>query len=303
MTIEGRLAIVLGAMAAVVMMAFAARHFLGTGPAAEGRPLPELSARVADETGTLTRDQVRDLLGQLEYLELRKNSHVSIVLVDSTEPESIEEFAIKVGEACAERRKGAGDCTLIVVSKSNGHVWIEVGQDLAGALPGSKTKVIVAENMAPQFRAGDWFGGLQGGLRQIEAAVLFGPPADPDAPPSGYDPLEDPWFWALTAAGLILGIGLRWWLHTHGFVCGVLGLVAGGGLLAIADLLLHDVVLGIFGAILLATIAMGLGWFWAYLAINLLLEIVLGAIFGGGGGGGVGGGGGGFGGGGASGSW
>jgi hypothetical protein len=60
---------------------------------------------------------------------------------------------------------------------------------------------------------------------------------------------------------------------------------------------------GIPGAVLLATIAMGFGWFWVYFLFNILFQLLIGALLSGVGGGGGGGGGGSFGGGGASGSW
>jgi len=58
-----------------------------------------LSGRVVDQTGTLSSDDIASLTQTLKSLEARKGSQIAVLIVPTTEPESIEQFSIRVAEA------------------------------------------------------------------------------------------------------------------------------------------------------------------------------------------------------------
>ena len=140
--------------------------------AADGRvPVPQLSARVTDFTGTLTRDQQAQLESQLAGLERDKGAQIAVLLVPTTQPESIEAFSIRVAEAWKIGRKGADDGILVIVAKNDRAVRIEVGYGLEGALPDAIAKRIIEERITPRFREGDFFGGLQASTQALAGIV------------------------------------------------------------------------------------------------------------------------------------
>jgi uncharacterized protein len=134
------------------------------------RALPAV-ARVVDETGTLSPAQQAALAGKLAALEERKGSQVAVVIVPTTEPETIEEFSIRLGEAWKLGRKGVDDGAILVVALSDRRMRIEVGYGLEGALPDAVSKRIIAEVLAPSFRRGDFYGGIQAAVDRMIAVV------------------------------------------------------------------------------------------------------------------------------------
>ncbi|RPH62562.1 MAG: YgcG family protein, partial [Burkholderiales bacterium] len=123
------------------------------------QPVPPLTGRVVDLTGTLAAPQQQALEAELEALERRKGSQLAILMVATTQPEAIEQFGIRVVEAWKLGRaevdgKRVDDGALLLVAKDDRKVRIEVGYGLEGAIPDAYARRIIAETIAPRFRQG-----------------------------------------------------------------------------------------------------------------------------------------------------
>lgn len=275
--------------------AWLALVWLAVLPAAAGAadlvPLPALSARVTDLTATLDATQRGRLEAQLAAIDRSGRAQIAVLLLPTTQPETIEQFGIRLAEAWKVGRKGADNGAIVIVAKADRNMRIEVGYGLEGAIPDVIAKRIIAERMAPAFKQGDFFGGLQAAVAALDQAIGGSAAGTPAAPlpastNQGADQAElFPWLMGAAVAGGVLRslFGL--------FGALLAGIVAGG--------------LGfvIFGSVLAAGIAGVLVFVFSF--FNLMSR---GGGFGGGGGfsgggGGFSGGGGGFGGGGASGRW
>ena len=79
-------------------------------------PVPPLQAPVTDLTGTLTPDQVAALDAKLRSFEQAKGSQIAVLIVATTEPEAIEQYALRVAEAWKLGRKGVDDGALLLVA-------------------------------------------------------------------------------------------------------------------------------------------------------------------------------------------
>ena len=261
-------------------------------------PVPALTAPVTDLTGTLTPDQTATLDQELRAFAAQKGSQIAVLMVPSTAPEAIEQYSIRVTDAWKLGRKGQDDGVLLLVAKDDRAVRIEVGYGLEGAIPDAIAKRIIAEIITPQFKQGDYFGGLQSGVQQVMKLIdgeQLPPPKAAASAGGGVNTTETAFF--LLIAAVFVGSALRAVLgRTLG--SGLAGLIAGG-----------------VGWLLIGSALLGLG-----LAVAAFFAVFSGVRFGGGpgglGGGGFGGGfgggsgsggfsggGGGFGGGGASGRW
>jgi uncharacterized protein len=133
--------------------------------------VPPLTGRVVDQTGTLSADDVATLTQTLRGLELRKGSQIAVLIVPTTEPETIEQYSIRVAEAWKIGRKKVDDGALLVVAKNDRKIRIEVGYGLEGALTDVTARRIIDEIITPKFKSGDFAGGISAGVDRIVGVV------------------------------------------------------------------------------------------------------------------------------------
>ena len=265
--------------------------------------VPPLSGRVVDRTGTLSSSEVSSLDKTLRDFEARKGSQVAVLIVPTTQPETIEQYSIRVAEAWKIGRKKIDDGAILVVAKEDRKLRIEVGYGLEGALTDVTSKRIIDEVITPKFRSGDFAGGITDGvdriLRVIDGEPLPAPvqrPQNSSGLFSDIDPFN-PFLIVLVivVGGLMRGMFGRLFgsLATGGvvaalfwFIAASLALSAIGGVIAFFVTLFSDAITSSGG------VGRG-GWIGGG----------SGGGFSGSSGGGFSGGGGSFGGGGASGSW
>ena len=255
--------------------------------------VPALSAHVTDLTGTLTAEQRSTLEARLQALETQKGSQIAVLLVPTTQPETIEEYSIRVVDQWKLGRKKVDDGVLLLIAKTDRKLRIEVGYGLEGALPDAIAKRIIAEDISPHLKQGDFYGGIVAGVTRIDAVVQG--EALPAPQQTGNDSASiENYLPVLIFGALISGAILRRILGT------LPGAVVNGGLIGLATMVLG-------GGVMLAIIFGIVAFFFALIKGGRSGGFGGGGFGGGGGfssgGGGFSGGGGGFGGGGASGDW
>jgi uncharacterized protein len=97
-------------------------------------PVPALTGRVTDLTGTLTQGQKAALEAQLAAFQARRGSQLAVLIVPTTRPEEIEQYSIRVVEQWKLGRKNVDDGALLLIAKNDRRLRIEVGYGLEGAL-------------------------------------------------------------------------------------------------------------------------------------------------------------------------
>lgn len=142
--------------------------------------IPPLKTRVTDLTHTLSKSEAAQLEQKLADFETKKGSQVAVLIVPTTQPETIEQYSIRVAEAWKLGRKGVDDGVLLLVAKNDRALRIEVGYGLEGALPDAIAKRIIDELIIPAFRQGDFTAGLQTGIEHI-LKVIEGEPLPPSS--------------------------------------------------------------------------------------------------------------------------
>ena len=133
--------------------------------------VPALSARVIDQTQTLSASELQALESRLQTLEEKSGSQVVVLMVPTTAPEDIAAYAYRVASEWKIGRRDVGDGLLLVVAKNDRRMRIEVARALEGAIPDLAASRIIDDQMAPAFRAGDYGGGISAALDQIGARI------------------------------------------------------------------------------------------------------------------------------------
>ncbi|MCL7715100.1 TPM domain-containing protein [Stenotrophomonas mori] len=142
---------------------------MGVAVAQPQAPIPPLDSPVVDTTGTLDAAQRQALVQQALALQQRKGSQLQVLIVPSTRPEDIAQYATRVMEQWGLGRKGVDDGVLLLVAKDDRRVRIEPGYGLEGAIPDAVANRVIQEYLAPPFRDGDYAGGIA-----AASAVLAG---------------------------------------------------------------------------------------------------------------------------------
>jgi uncharacterized protein len=154
------------------LLPFLLALFACVAAAAQGvLPVPELTARVIDQTGTLDAIQRQGLDEKLANFEQAKGTQIVVLLVPTTQPEDIASYANRIANAWKIGRKDVGDGIVVIVAKNDRHVRIEVAKTLEGAVPDLAASQIIEDAITPRFRQGDFAGGLQAGVDQLIARI------------------------------------------------------------------------------------------------------------------------------------
>lgn len=248
--------------------------------------VPPLKSRVTDLTQTLGAAQISALESKLAAFEQRKGSQLAVLLVPTTEPDTIEQYGIRVADQWKLGRKGVDDGALLLIAKNDKRLRIEVGRGLEGVLPDATGKRIIDEIIVPRFKQGDFAGGIDAGIERMIKVVDGEPLPPPAIRKSTSSSFDDNMGWAVMLLVIFSGL-LRW---MFGALLGGVIVGAAAGMVAVW-----------MGATWLIAGGVGIAAFVITLIGVMNLGNLIGSV--GGGGGSWGGGGGGFGGGGASGRW
>ncbi len=97
--------------------------------------IPELWQRVTDLTQTLAEDEKATLEQKLEKFENETKSQIAVLIIPTTQPETIEEYSMRVVEKWKLGREGVDDGILLLIAKNDRKLRIEVGYGIEGIIP------------------------------------------------------------------------------------------------------------------------------------------------------------------------
>lgn len=225
--------------------------------------LPALRGHVNDYAGMLSPEREAALEQQLRSFEQSDSTQIVVLTIPTLGSENLEEFSIKVAESWKIGQKGIDNGVILLIAKAERKVRIEVGRGLEGKLTDLTAGRIIRGDIAPQFKAGNFDGGITAGVNALMAVSkgeYQAAPRDLRQGKKGAPPLLTLLVF-LAVAVVFLGSFSR-------YLAGAVGAV---GLPAIAWLTFPGLALAI-----MAGLAIG----------GFLLGLLLVSLFGGGGGGG-----------------
>jgi len=260
--------------------------------------LPTLNAPVIDQANVLSAADNQQLSDQLRAIHNAGRAQIGLVLVKSTQGESIFDYAGRVFTAWKLGDAKRDNGLLIVVATQDRKIQILTGYGLEGIIPDIIASRIIREQITPQFKTGQYAAGLKAGIDRIDSILQ----EDPETARAAADQLKNQQQiqdGAVSGNFILLLIVL--------VVIGQFTQMIFGRVLSSTGLAAAGIGVGLFTGAGLATSLLLGGVVFVMLLVGILPFLSMFGNFGGGRGGGFGGGysggGGSFGGGGASGSW
>ena len=134
-------------------------------------PVPALTGRVVDQTGTLSAPEQASLESKLETLERETGTQLVVLIVPTTKPEDDFSYANRVANTWKVGRRDIGDGLLLLVAKNDRRVRIEVAKTLEGAIPDLRARQIIDTRITPAFRQGQFAAGIEAAVDNLGALV------------------------------------------------------------------------------------------------------------------------------------
>jgi uncharacterized protein len=181
---------------------------------------PALTGRIVDQANIIPPDSRSAIEPKLVDLENKSGIQLVVATVNSLEGQEIEPYANQLFRTWKLGEKAKNNGVLLLVAPNEHRVRIEVGYGLEGTLTDALSKVIIANAMAPRFKAGNYGDGITRGVDDI-ITVLTTDASEWEQRPSlriDSQPGRDPVNWLLIAAviGFILFFsispGFRWFV-------------------------------------------------------------------------------------------
>lgn len=133
---------------------------------------PEKSNRlVNDYSNTLSKAEKNDLERLLVGYDQESSVQIAIVLMKTLDGYPVDKYAFQLGEKWGIGQGDTDNGALILLSIDERKMWIATGYGLEGTLTDALAKRIVENEMKPNFRKGDFSGGLRAASEAIILAT------------------------------------------------------------------------------------------------------------------------------------
>jgi uncharacterized protein len=150
-----------------------ALSLLSTGLLAQPKAPPPPSTFFTDQSGVIPADAAARIEQRLRAFQETSSNQVLVVVANRI-PEgyaSLEEYTHRTAEAWRVGDKSRDNGAVLFVFVADRKVRIEVGYGLEGALPDALASRIIANEITPRFRAGQYGEGLLAGVDAIISAT------------------------------------------------------------------------------------------------------------------------------------
>ena len=138
---------------------------------AHGLDVPRLQGYVNDYAGMISPSAKSKLEDGLRAFEQSDSTQIVILTIPSLQGENLEEFGIRVAEAWKIGQKGKDNGAILIVSKQDRKIRIEVGYGLEGRLTDLAAGRIIDLVIKPRFQQGDFDGGFIAGVSSMIGAT------------------------------------------------------------------------------------------------------------------------------------
>ena len=135
---------------------------------------PKLTGRVVDEYNLLDLETKKQLARISYDEEKRSGNQIVIVTVKSLQGQSVEDYAMNLGNFWGIGQKSKDNGVIILVAPNERKVRIAVGYGLQPPLTDVVAKEIIDTAMVPYFKKGDFKSGILNGMNNVTLVLNGG---------------------------------------------------------------------------------------------------------------------------------
>ncbi|HNP24091.1 MAG TPA: TPM domain-containing protein [Panacibacter sp.] len=134
-------------------------------------PRPNSPRLVNDEAHVLSPEQVGILEERLVALDDSTSNQIAIVTIPTLDDYPIEDYAVALFRSWGIGTKKNNNGVLVLVAVNDHKMRIEVGYGLEGAIPDVIAHDIIDNDLAPNFRNGDYYRGFDEAITSLGKAA------------------------------------------------------------------------------------------------------------------------------------
>lgn len=134
--------------------------------------IPSLEGRVNDYANLLSSEEKANLNSKLESYENQTSNQFVLLTINSLEGDSIEDFTNKVFKSWKLGQSDKNNGVLVVFSKGERKLRIEVGYGLEGAIPDGIASQILRNDIAVLTKQNKFYEGFSAGFDALIRASL-----------------------------------------------------------------------------------------------------------------------------------
>ena len=122
---------------------------------------------VNDYTGTLSLENKNSLENKISSFEKQTTNEIAVVIIPSLDGDTVENVAQNIFTKWGIGKKDKNNGVLLLIAMAEHKTRIHTGYGVEGNLTDLATSYIQSEIIAPAFRAGDYYGGINSALDKM----------------------------------------------------------------------------------------------------------------------------------------
>lgn len=142
---------------------------------ANAQTFPALTGRVVDAANIIPDGEEAALDAKLKALEDTTDRQLVVATIPSLEGYPIDDYGYRLGRAWGIGQKETDNGVVLIVAPNDRKVRVEVGYGLEPILTDAWSSVLINTTILPQFKAGNYPGGIAAGIDAIVSQLQLPP--------------------------------------------------------------------------------------------------------------------------------
>lgn len=130
--------------------------------------IPSVPQNYVNDYANVLRSNQKDSLNiELKNYDVKTTNQIFVAVFESLGGESLEDVSIRIAQKWKPGVKGKDNGILLLIFLRDRKMRIEVGYGLESALTDVLANALIVNEIAPEFRAGDYYAGINNAVSQM----------------------------------------------------------------------------------------------------------------------------------------